>query len=366
MTTKDARYVLHLAVIPAYRRAAIQELKKQLGDDLLLIAGDAHLVSSVRTDHTDKDIALVRNIPLFGRRLLLQWGGLGVASRAEVLIVDLNPRCLSAWMLLFWRRLLSRRTLVWGHLYPRAGAQSRTTGLRHLMRRMADGFIAYDYAAAAMLRTKDPQHPVWVAANALLPRQEIFPVPLNDRADELLYVGRIEVDKNLDRLLEIFSMPALRNSQLRLRIVGDGAHKEILRQRSAGLGIEEKVTWVAGSYDQSELRTHYGSALAAVSPGYAGLSITQSLGFGRPIWIADAEEHAPEVELVSTGGVHLFPAQSTQAAAEQLATVGPPSEEEQTRLSAHVAQFYSAEAMAGAIIRALRGINDGSVYLEAD
>ena len=48
--------------------------------------------------------------------------------------------------------------------------------------------------------------------------------------------------------------------------------------------------------DHDSLRALYGSAIASVSPGYVGLSLTQSLSFGVPMIISRNEPHAPEIE----------------------------------------------------------------------
>ena len=47
--------------------------------------------------------------------------------------------------------------------------------------------------------------------------------------------------------------------------------------------------------------TFYWDLTVSVSPGYVGLSITQSFGFGVPIIIGRDEPHAPEIECAIEG-----------------------------------------------------------------
>ena len=48
--------------------------------------------------------------------------------------------------------------------------------------------------------------------------------------------------------------------------------------------------------DLEKVKKIYGRSLFSVSPGYVGLSITQSFAFGRPMLVAKDEPHAPELE----------------------------------------------------------------------
>ena len=55
-----------------------------------------------------------------------------------------------------------------------------------------------------------------------------------------------------------------------------------------------------------ELKYIYANIIAAVSPGYVGLSAIQALGNGIPILVADDEPHAPEIEVCVEGKTALF------------------------------------------------------------
>ena len=46
---------------------------------------------------------------------------------------------------------------------------------------------------------------------------------------------------------------------------------------------------------------YYKHALFSVSPGYVGLSITQSFGFGVPMLISEKEHHSPEIDAARLG-----------------------------------------------------------------
>ncbi len=104
----------------------------------------------------------------------------------------------------------------------------------------------------------------------------------------LLYVGRFEPLKGIDRLLE--AMSHLKGHR-RLRLVlvgGDGdeaAESQFLRQKAINLGIEEKILF-AGRVDQKHLPPYYSSAdVLVISSHYEsfGLVGLEALACGRPV-----------------------------------------------------------------------------------
>jgi D-inositol-3-phosphate glycosyltransferase len=104
----------------------------------------------------------------------------------------------------------------------------------------------------------------------------------------LLYVGRFELLKGIDKLLE--AMTHLR-SHRRLRLVivgGDGdetPESRFLRKKAVNLGIEDKV-FFAGRVDQKYLPPYYSSADVLVMASHYesfGLVGLEALACGRPV-----------------------------------------------------------------------------------
>ncbi len=61
---------------------------------------------------------------------------------------------------------------------------------------------------------------------------------------ELIYVGRIAKEKNLDFLLRAFAHAFREDERLRLRLVGGGPELESMRKRVATMGLSEVVSFV--------------------------------------------------------------------------------------------------------------------------
>lgn len=347
-------YALYLAVLPFYRQNCIQALKADSTLEVLLFAGDRHVDPTIRTGIDQSLYARVRNYIVMGR-VLVQFGGWRSAIAAKTTILDLNPRSLTAWTLLVLRRLLGRRTLLWGHLHPRSGMGSRTAVLRRSMRRLSNGTVLYGYDSVPFALAELPGAPVWVAPNSLYARAN-----LSVRANEgpyrsVLYVGRLVAEKKVDVLIRGFLLSGLGARGVKLYIVGEGSERQALSDLVTELGGNAVVTFLGQVANVDDLRPLYEDALCSVSPGYVGLSLTQSLGFGVPMLISRDEPHSPELELARIGGVMFFDTDSPVALASALEALSPAGGgNERQRLSAAICSTYSAEAMAAGIASALK------------
>ncbi|WP_345038867.1 hypothetical protein, partial [Georgenia daeguensis] len=94
---------------------------------------------------------------------------------------------------------------------------------------------------------------------------------------------------------------------------------------------------------------HYEGCLCSVSPGYVGLSATQSIGFGVPMVWADDEPHAPEVEALNGENSRRFKSGSADSLADTLAQMMAARKHYASRrfaISESARRKYSAEAMA--------------------
>ncbi|WP_211879766.1 glycosyltransferase [Pseudarthrobacter albicanus] len=328
-----------------------------MADDVEIIVSDAHLDPSVKTGVPEKFYRSVPMIRLFGRRMFLQVAPSMSPLLAKSVVVDLNPRSLSAWLLLIGRRLLHKRTLVWGHIFPQAGPASKTAFLRLTMRKLSNGTISYTYTDRVKALLNLPGSPVWVAPNSLYKLSDMESIP-HETAErfEVTYVGRFAPAKKVDLLVRGFALAARTNQSIRLRLIGGGEEEGKLRALVDALAIADLVKfdgWVDGA---AALRIAYSTSFCSVSPGFAGLGLTQSLGFGIPMLVADDEQHSPEIELADSGGVRWFASNSPESLAESIehAWRGSSSLPDEG-LAVYTRERYSAEAMAAGLVAALAG-----------
>jgi hypothetical protein len=101
----------------------------------------------------------------------------------------------------------------------------------------------------------------------------------------------------------------------------------------------------------------YANAIASVSPGEAGLSLIQSLGFGVPMILARDEPHGPELEAASEGeNVLTFARGSASALADLLVDVAASRELWHARrdeIAAPIVDRYCLDNMVASFVGAL-------------
>ena len=348
--------------IPDYRERFFMALADRLGPRLVLLAGDEDWyfkhAPGIPYVHT-------RNRYLVRRQLLWQSGALSHLVRAEVAVLGLNPRLLTAWLALAMRRLLCRRTVVWGHAWPRRGSSSSTDRVRNVMRRLADTVIVYTNTEADDVRAASPRSDVVAAPNALYSESELVPAePSDGRTSSIVFVGRLTDSKKPGLLLDAFRIAAPDLPvDVRLTYAGDGPLRTELEARAAGYDLQGRVTFLGHVSSLDELRLIYAGAIASASPGYGGLSVIQSLGFGVPMLIARDEPHAPEIEAaIENDNVVMFEGDRPDALAA--AIVGVVSERERwlsrrAEICDAIRGRYSIERMVDAFVQGVR--NEGKV-----
>lgn len=351
--------VLVLSVIPNYRQSVMSALALDLGPTLQVYTGKASFDPTVRLGVTlGNRLTQVRNSYLVGRRLLWQRGVFVAAVRADVAILELNPRILSAWAIAVCRRLRRRPTVLWGHAWPRKGQRSWTGILRRPMWALADVILAYTVSDAADLR-KASRKPVVAAPNALYESVDAGDGSWRGGGTTaFLFVGRLIGEKKPSLLVNAFAL-AVRElgPTARLILVGDGPLRKPLEQLSEKLGVRDVVEFWGELSGPADLRPLYERSLASVSPGYAGLSLTQSLWFGVPMVIARDEPHAPEISMALDGDNVVFvESDSADQLAAALVTLAMECDSwiaRRPRIATDCVTSYSVDAMASGILAAI-------------
>jgi glycosyltransferase involved in cell wall biosynthesis len=353
---------LQQAIIPDYRMGLFRLLREQWGEDFQIYAGDADFGGSpVSTQGAWQHFAHVQNHYLIGGRFLWQSGCFRQLLSADVTILNGNMRMLSNTVLLFARKLLGRRTILWGH----AGGQYGFAALmRGLYLRFCDGFIAYTDSQAQHLHERYPFLKVWIAANSCVHAIDCVPVVASlEEVDSILYVGRLVEAKKVLLLLEGFihaRQAGLLHESVHLVFVGDGAERKSLEARALEAGVSDQVIFTGHVSDVSKLREYYRRAICSVSPGYVGLSATQSFSFGIPMLIARDEFHSPEIEACKEGfNAEFFDSNNPQSLAEGLQRMAIRKEagcSKRKEVSEWTASHYSFEVMRDAFVEAVEGV----------
>lgn len=302
------KLVILQTATPDYRKKVFQFIHDNLKDSFSLFSGEEYFENSVRTDTSIGFLKNVKNHFYFRRKFLFQTGMWKESLKSKVLVLEMNPRIISNWLLIIIRFILQKKTVLWGHAWPRKGKNSNSDKLRHMMRLMADEIIVYTKTQAKELEEKMPAKIITPAPNAVFYKSEmqVEKTPVEEIYD-LIYVGRLTKAKKPVLLVNAFikvlhKLPDKTN----LIIVGEGEEKPKLIDLVSNQNLESRIKVLGHIGDYKRLKELYAKSLLSISPGYVGLSITQSFGFGVPMLISRHENHSPEIEAVLEGDNSLF------------------------------------------------------------
>jgi glycosyltransferase involved in cell wall biosynthesis len=351
-------YVIAVASLGDYRSEVVEELHRRLGEDLAMFAGAPAYDPSIRLlDYEQAKVARVKN-RYTRRNLLIQFVPLRKLVGAKSLVMDLNPRVPHVWLVTALRRLAGRRTMLWGHAWSKGGAGSSSEKLRKALRQLATGLVTYTEEQAIALRKVHPGKPIVSAPNALY-RGDQMNFDVIAQRFRILFVGRLVDEKKPAILLEAFLRMTERRPELVLTFVGDGPARAGLEAAARSSAYPERIMFLGYISDFERLRPIYSETVVSTSPGYVGLSITQSLAFGVPMLVSENENHSPEIEAVRVGfNARFFETDNPDALANALVSFAKEAGDWKARGEA-IAQDcrarYSSERMAQGLIDALRG-----------
>lgn len=297
-----SRFIILQTVSPSYRNKFFDYLSSILKDDFDLYSGNYYFERSVTSDLSYPKRKKVTNFFFLNRMFLFQFGMWSIIFRKNTLVLEMNPRIISNWIILVIRKILNRKTVLWGHAWPRSGKNSYSDKIRHLMRLLGNIIIVYTKTQQKELKERMSSKNIYFASNSLYRVDEMKTNYSDSSINNMIYVGRLTESKK--PLLFIKGFHKIYDKlpkNIKLFMVGDGPEKEKILQYIKQNNLLSSVE-VFGHEDNYEtLKKLYFSSLFSVSPGYIGLSVTQSFGFGVPMIVSKYENHSPEIEAVKEG-----------------------------------------------------------------
>ena len=296
------KFIILQTVTPSYRNKFFDYLRGALKDDFQLYSGDCYFEKSVTSDLTYSKRNKITNFFFLNRMFLFQFGMWSIIFRKNILVLEMNPRIISNWIILIIRKTLNRKTVLWGHAWPRAGKNSFSDKIRHLMRLMGNIIIVYTKTQQKELLIKMPNKKIYFASNSLYQISEMKTNHTKSLINNMIYVGRLTRSKK--PFLFIKSFHAIFNKlpkNTKLYLVGDGPEKQKISEYIKQNNLNTRIELYGHVDDYKTLKQLYFSSLFSISPGYIGLSVTQSFGFGVPMIVSKHENHSPEIEAVKEG-----------------------------------------------------------------
>ena len=311
----SGRLLIYSFAFPHYRAPILEKLQALLGARLDLVSGRQSR-AGLRALSAE-DLAGLEVLP--GLRLgPVSWehGVVRRASSHRYAVVVLGPAVtsLSTWTILVLRRLRGRPTMLWGQC-GKPGDRSLKRMLQEIMNRLSSGMLVYgDLEARGATELGSRPHKVHRVRNAVpLEPVQYAPGELRRRLLEtaarardegvlrLLYIGRMNPDKQVEVLLRAAELLVHEFPRLSVRLIGDGP--DLARLRT--MFPDPRYRFSGASYDPAALQREILDATFVVSPATLGLLALDALSAGVPVMVPDNPKNGSEVDAL-TPGVNAF------------------------------------------------------------
>lgn len=296
------KLVILQTVVPDYRKKVFNYINEELGAFFSLYAGEQYFEKSIKSDQTISFRETLKNLYFFKRKFLFQTGMWNEVIADNIMVLEMNPRILSNWLILVLRKMFKKQTLLWGHAWPRSGSKGKADFLRHLMRSLGSQIVVYTETQKTELKKKMPEKPIFSAPNSVFYKEEMSFINDENSCYNIIYVGRLIKSKKPMVLIKAFEQ-AIKHipENCNLLIVGDGPERNSLEEYIERTSLSKRIKTFGHISEYETLKKLYDTSIISVSPGYIGLSVTQSFGFGVPMIVSKDENHSPEIEAVIDG-----------------------------------------------------------------
>lgn len=238
------------------------------------------------------------------------------SKRFDAVVLTWNARLLQLAPALLACRAGGRASVLWGHGYSKQDSPARRWVRRRLVP-MADAIMVYGNAERERLLGAGFER-VHVAPNAI-DQQPIAEAAARWLADHegleswrraegvtdgrlVVFISRIEPDKNVELLLSAFRLALGQANDLRLAVIGGGSELGLAKRRASELGVAGRVTFTGPLYSEERIAPWCLSAGCFAYPEAIGLSIQHAFGYGLPVVTGDhLSSHNPEIESLVPG-----------------------------------------------------------------
>ena len=321
--------ILHQGCVPTYRRAFFEQLGATTERRYVVFHGQAEPGSGVTAAPPPFGFANVevknRFWRILGRSLVYQPVFLRIATGGfDALVIGHEVKYVANLALALLFRARGKPVLLWGFGRNLDISRNRRSRLgrwvgravreaQGFMLRLATDFLAYTPRGAEhAVQSGMPGDRVSILNNTIDTSREVAAharaqsldrdalrreLGLSPDAVVFLFVGRLNAEKQVDRLIE--AVRALRREEqgppIEALIVGGGPADAELRALGGG---EPWCRFLGEVLDSDALGRIFRAGDALVIPGYVGLAVNHAFAHGRPVITCQSEVHSPEIEYV--------------------------------------------------------------------
>lgn len=376
--TRRTDPVVYYPAFPNYRQSILAELA-ELRPGIRILGGIVGRQGLTPIESTD--FPLLQQLPT--KQLMgFSWnpGARKACHGRDAAVVVLAPatRSASTWLVLLSRRLMGRRTVLWGNC-GKPGDRGIKRLAQEVMNRLSTHLMVYGHSeerSAAELGTRTSK--ISIVGNATRSLRELEGLlsaatpSFADRAVRaaregvvLAYVGRLNPDKGVDHLIRAAATLVSRGIDASVLVVGSGPARDSLSELAQNLTITARFTGPV--HDPTHLRQLLDGATMLIGPTEVGLMAVDALIHHVPVLVPDnPRRNGPEIEALTAGVNCLFfqpgsPTAIAEAVERWMAIAGQLDPQQAVRARGESLTEWTAEAVGRRIcdvIEAERGKNE--------
>lgn len=214
----------------------------------------------------------------------------------DVVVSTLNYRKPHTWIPWFFYR--DKKWIFWGQGSGNSKSKLVIKIKKYIINN-SDGYIVYTPAGKKELEDIGVNSSkISIAYNTL----KIDNFELTMGSDYLLFVGRIQKRKGLERVLK-----AIQNTAYKFVIVGKGGDYELeLKNMALKMNLANQVIFKGEVYDDEELKDIFSGAASYISPDHLGLGVVHAFAYGVPVIVNRNKNHAPEFLYCTNNNSYIY------------------------------------------------------------
>lgn len=309
-------------IFPEYRKPIFDALHKKV--DFVLL----HCKNKSGIKQTSSDYSVQIRKWQYGKgetQLFLRAFGYINQSKPKVIIHELAVGILSLPLVMFAKKKIGYKFILWGHMYNRKMGfnprKSLSDKYRLWLQKKADAIITYSVAEKEeLIRNKINPDKIFPALNTLdtnkyLPLRNAFEKAGRENIKKklgfvhqfnLIFIGRLYEDKwphyaiqAIDILIKKYSVAVA------LHFVGKGEMENSLADYASRNGFQSNVFFHGEVYDSERTGELLFASDMMIMPGCVGLSVNHAFCFDCPVVTFKSYDHVPahgpEIEYIING-----------------------------------------------------------------
>lgn len=239
-------------------------------------------------------------------------------NRYKTFIITGDPYYLSNWAIIIIGKILGKKIIPWSHGMTGSG-KNKMEWFEKLFFQLCPIVLLYgNYSRNKMIEIGFDEKKLVCIYNSLdyeqqvkirrtLKNTSIYNDYFNNSFPTIIYIGRIQSNKNLESLVEVTKLLNEKGIFCNLVFIGKDIGNNDVVKTAEKLDLNDKIWFYGPCYEEAKIGELLFNAEICVSPGPVGLTALHSLTYGTPVVSNNNfEEQMPEFEVIEEGKTGSF------------------------------------------------------------